>query len=117
MAKITIKTDKNRIKTRIKKSWECATIAPLSEEVLQDCNYFCREDQGLLISSSETASNLKNGDLIWNKIYAKEAYYTGVPSKDVNKNASLMWCDTAQKEFGDDWQKIANKLFKGGMRS
>lgn len=112
--RVTINIDKNRIKARIKKSWQ-GTIAPLSEEILQDCNYFCREDQGILISKSQTASDPKNGILKWDTLYAKKVYYTGVPSKDVNPNASLMWCDAAQKKFGADWNKIAEKLFRREM--
>lgn len=113
-ARVTIKIDKNRVKARIIKSWE-GTITPLSEEILQDCNYYCREDQGTLIASSQTASAPKNGVLKWDTPYAKKAYYTGFPSKDVNPNASLMWCDKAQKECGDDWNKIAEKLFRREM--
>lgn len=110
--KITI--DRMRIMARVKSGIK-EMIPAVSEQALTDCNYFARRDQGTLIQSSQTASNLQEGKLVWNTPYAKKMYYTGTPSKDVNPNASLMWCDKARDTFGGDWQETAQKNFNKGM--
>ena len=47
--------------------------------------------------------------------YAKRVYYTGSPSKEVNPNASLMWCEKAAGTNRGDWQKIAQRLFDNAL--
>lgn len=111
---VKIKMDKAAIIARIQ-AGKNLMIPAVAEQALADCNYFARRDQGTMIESSETASNLKKGNLVWDTSYAKKAYYTGTPSKDNNPNASLMWCEKAQAEFGEDWNKIAQKIFSKGM--
>ena len=99
-----------RIKSGIK-----SMIPTVAEQALADCNYFARRDQGTMIQSSETASDLKNGELVWDTPYAKKVYYTGKPSHDENPNASLMWCQKAYDTFGEDWNEIAQISFSEGM--
>lgn len=115
MAVKIIRND-TRIRARVTGGKEKMVYA-VAEQALRDCNYYCRQDQGTLISSSHSASVPREGRLIWNTPYAKRVYYTGTPSKDVNPNASLMWCETARAAFGKDWDKIAQKTFSGGMGS
>lgn len=111
---VKIKMDKSSVIGRIK-AGKAAMIPAVAEQALADCNYFARRDQGTMIESSETASDLKKGNLVWDTSYAKKAYYTGTPSHDVNPNASLMWCEKAQSTFGEDWKKIGQKSFAKGM--
>ena len=113
-ASVTITTDHTRIAARIQAGVD-RMIPAVAEQALADCNYFARRDQGTLIESSETASNLQEGELVWDTPYAKRVYYTGVPSKDVNPNASLLWCDKAHDADGRDWQRIAQQQFEEGM--
>lgn len=113
-AKVTVTIDKRRVSARIKSGVE-RMIPAVAEQALADCNYFAKRDQGTLIESSETASDIQNGELVWNTPYAKKQYYTGTPSKDVNPNASLMWCEEAKNAYGPDWQKVAQKQFEEGM--
>ena len=113
-AKVTVTLDRARVKARIEAGVE-KMIPAVAEQALADCNYFAKRDQGTLIESGETASDLKAGELVWNTPYAKKQYYSGTPSKDVNPNASLMWCEKAHDTSGADWQKIAQKQFEEGM--
>ena len=83
------------------------------EQILTDCNYFVRQDQGVLKASGRTELGhfLFGSDsalrVIYNTPYAKRVYYTGGRvSTDVNPNASLQWCQKAADRFGGDWQKI-----------
>ena len=112
--KVTVTLDRARVKARIKAGVE-KMIPAVAEQALADCNYFAKRDQGTLIESSETASDLKAGELVWNTPYAKKQYYSGTPSKDVNPNASLMWCEKAHDTYGADWEKTAQKQFEEGM--
>ena len=113
-AKVTVTLDRARVKARIKAGVE-KMIPAVAEQALADCNYFAKRDQGTLIESSETASDIQNGELVWNTPYAKKQYYTGTPSKDVNPNASLMWCEKARDTYGKDWHRIAQRQFEEGM--
>lgn len=90
-------------------------VAVLSEQVLKDSNYYCRQDQGTLISSSHTASDFQRGIVAWDTPYARKVYYTGVPSRDVNRNAELMWVEKARSAHQADWKDIAQKALREGM--
>lgn len=111
---VKVTVDKSKVAAKIA-AGKAAMIPAVAEQALADCNYFARRDQGTMIESSETASDLQAGKLVWDTPYAKKAYYTGTPSKDVNPNASLMWCEKAKAEFGKDWDEIAQKNFGEGM--
>lgn len=111
---VTITTNIPAIKARVDGAWK-NTLAPLAEQILTDCNYYVRQQTGALRSSSLTASIPREGLLIWNTPYAKRVYYTGSPSKEVNPNASLMWCEKAVSTNRGDWQKIAQRLFDNAL--
>ncbi len=101
--------DVSQIENKIKSKWD-NKLYILSEQVLNDCNEFVRVDQGTLKESSYIASDLSIGHLVWDTPYAKRVYYTGTPSKDVNPNASLMWCEKAKRKYKNDWSELAQKL-------
>ena len=111
MAGVKIDFDAKAIRARVQKGID-KSVAPLMEQVLKDSNYYCRQDQGTLIASSQTASRPADGVLIWNTPYARRVYYVGVPSKDVNKNAELMWFQKAQSVHGNEWAALAQKTIK-----
>ena len=106
-----IEFDAKAIGARVKKGIKLG-VAPLMEQVLKDSNFYCRQDQGTLIASSQIASRPKDGVLIWDTPYAKRVYFTGEPSKDVNANASLMWFHKAQNQHCNEWAALAQKLVK-----
>lgn len=111
---VTITTNIPLIKLKVNSAWK-KTLVPLAEQALTDCNYYVRQDTGALRSSSLSASIPREGLLIWNTPYAKRVYYTGSPSKEVNPNASLMWCEKAHAERGRDWQALAQKIFNSKL--
>lgn len=82
----------------------------LSSQILADANKHAKEDTGTLKSSSLESSVLKDGLLIWNTVYAKRAYYTGVPSTDKNPDAELRWVEVARDRYGKDWIAIFTNL-------
>ena len=111
---VKISIDRSRVAARIN-AGTAAMIRTVSEQALSDCNYFAKRDQGTLIESSQTASDLENGLLVWNTPYARKQYYTGAPSLEQNPNASILWCEEAHDHFGQDWQQIAQKSFVKGV--
>lgn len=106
--------DRNRIKARVKNAWE-ESMPELSMQVLKDCNYYCRQDQGGLKKSAKIHSDYQKGQLVWSTEYARKVYFTGTPARDINQNASLMWCKVAKDRHLDEWGEIAQKLFIKGM--
>ena len=111
---VNISIDRSRVAARIK-AGKMSMVAAVAEQALSDCNYFAKRDQGTLIESSQTASDIENGLLVWNTPYARRQYYTGAPSLEHNPNASIRWCEEAHDHFGQDWAKIAQKAFAKGM--
>ena len=116
MGQTTVKLDFNlsSLKIDLKNAAE-SVKEPLMNQVLTDSNKFCRQAKGGLIKSSETMSSPKDGRLVWDTPYAKRVYYTGVPVKDVNSNASLMWYHKAAETNGKEWAEQAKKSFKKGL--
>lgn len=107
---VPIKEDK------IKNSFEKGLFAA-REQILTDCNYFVRQDQGVLRASGRVdlmRSALGFGSTSMLRVkystpYAKKVYYTGTPSTSVNPNASLQWCQKAADTFGDVWREQIEK--------
>lgn len=85
------------------------------EQILTDCNYHVRVDHGTLRDTSHADVNGNTLTATWDTPYAKRVYYTGTPSTDVNANASLMWAEKAEKEFGKDWQKQLQKAMRESL--
>ena len=88
-------------------------LAPLALQVLSDCNAYVRDDTGTLMRSSASASDLPNGLLRWATPYARRVYYTGVPSRAHNANASLRWCEKAKAAKLTGWLLHARTMLGG----
>ena len=94
MTEFEIETDIPGIKLQIRQAIDRA-LPVLAQQILKDCNYFCKQDQGGLINSSLIASNVESGDLIWDTVYANRQYWLPTACTDVNSNAAYMWCHKA----------------------
>lgn len=106
--KIDIDTDK--IQVKIDNAWETG-LEMLSSQVLKDCNFYCKEDTGMLILSSFIHSELKKGRLVWSTPYAARQYYEiRTAHHDVNANATWRWCEAAKNNHLADWQKQAQAI-------
>ena len=60
---VKISIDRSRVAARIK-AGKMAMVSAVAEQALADCNYFAKRDQGTLIESSQTASDIENGLLV-----------------------------------------------------
>jgi hypothetical protein len=103
---------REKVETRIKYAFG-AGMGMLANEILNDCNQYCKEDTGMLIASSYIHSQLDDGKLIWQTPYARRQYWeirTAIP--DPNPNATWKWCEAAKKARLPIWEKQAQRLLE-----
>ena len=92
-----------------------AAIAMTSEQALKDCNFYCKQDTGALIQSSLIHSDIDGGVLKWVTPYA-EFQYTFPPTRtDKNPNASPKWCNVAETNHKDEWDRVFANAHREGM--
>lgn len=101
---VTIRIDANQVGARVMTAWKDSLTA-LSEEILADCNEYCKEDHGTLISSSEAASIPSEGKLIWETPYAKRQYWAIKTS--LTPGRTWKWCETAKRKHKQRWKRLA----------
>lgn len=107
---VKIQIDGNKIAAKIDNAWKSG-LEMLSSEILKDCNYYCKEDTGMLIMSSFIHSRLREGLLIWQTPYAARQYYEiRTAYKDVNHNATWRWCEEAKNRHKDEWARKAQAI-------
>ena len=81
-----------------------------SEQALTDCNFYVPVRDGFLRGSSETASDVDAGRLVWATPYARRRHYEKANLRlDMNPNASIRWTEKAKQNHLDDWREIAEK--------
>ncbi len=107
---IKVKIDVAKVQAKIMGTVNSG-IGMLSNEILNDCNQYCKEDTGALIASSYTHSRLNEGLLIWQTPYARYQYYA-IPTayKDNNPNASWKWCEVAKGRHLKEWGRKAQRI-------
>ena len=93
----------------IEQAFDKALFA-VREQILTDCNYYVKVDQGILRDSAYTRHPKQMVlEVVWDTPYAKRQYYTGKPSTDVNVNASILWAQKAADKYRGDWARIIEK--------
>lgn len=91
-------------------------MGALANEILNDCNQYCKEESGTLIASSYMHSNLDEGKLIWQTSYAKRQYWeikTAIPQP--NPQASWKWCEVAKRKHLERWRRQAQIALKNNL--
>lgn len=124
--KVRVTFDKKSVKTRIQAANEKALFLT-SEQALKDCNKYAPKDQGDLIRSSETHSQLDKGILIWSTPYSRYQYYgvamvgrapkvaTNTPLKYTKSDTHKMWAHYARSVHGKEWREVYNKALKANL--
>ena len=107
---VRIEINGNTIQAKIDNAWKSG-LEMLSSQILKDCNFYCKEDTGMLIMSSYIHSRLKDGLLVWQTPYAARQYYE-IPTayKDVNSNATWRWAEVAKQNHSADWARQAQAI-------
>jgi hypothetical protein len=97
--KILIDIDVPKITRKVKRAWEKG-LPQLSEEILNDCNQYCKEKTGALIASSLRASKPENAELIWEQCnaYIRE---NNVTPQSLIENSNVAAIFTTNEVFDD----------------
>ena len=109
---VKIIINRNKVETRVEYAFKQGK-GVLANEILNDCNQYCKEDMGDLIASSYTHSKLDEGKLIWQTPYARVQYWkirTAIP--DPNPNATWKWCAVAKNHHLPKWERQAQRLME-----
>lgn len=108
---VRIEIDRRKVLAKIDMSSDPDKMKLLSEEILADCNEYCKMDTGNLIDSSLIASRLSEGILVWATPYAARQYYTiRTASPDRNPMATWRWAEVAKNVRLESWIEKAKKL-------
>ena len=110
-----VNISKHAIEAKIQGAFDKG-LAILSEEILKDCNYYCKRAEGALIASSLIHSRLADGQLIWQTPYAKRQYWEiRTAYTDANPNATWKWCEVAKRNHEGEWERKAQRLFEENL--
>ena len=106
---VKIVVSKSAVQAKVEAAWKKG-LPRLSNEILNDCNQYCKEDSGQLIASSLIHSRPQDGQLIWLTPYARRQYWEiRTAYKDVNPHASWKWCEVAKRSHLSRWERQAQK--------
>lgn len=111
---VTFKFDTAGILDSIEQA-NCEAIAETAFEIREDSNYYCKQDQNMLIASSQN-SDLKRGVIVWDTPYAQRQYYLESAHKDKNPNAQMMWFHKAKDVYGEQWFTVYKNAFNKARR-
>jgi hypothetical protein len=124
---VIVKTDRQKMRRIMGQASERAMYA-LAEQMLADSERFVPYSAG----SIQSAGNLRESGkvvkgengvfyLVWDTVYALYQWY-GVRADGSHKvrnyttpGTGKQWVEAARAQYGDRWQKIAQKEFNGGL--
>ena len=125
---VEIKTDKGAWTSAVNKAAETAAYA-LAEQMLTDSEHFVPFSNG----SSQSAGHLRESGkvekgesgsfyLVWDAVYALYQWF-GVRQDGTHRvthyttpGTGKQWVETAKSQYGDRWEKIAQKSFSEGWK-
>jgi len=108
---VKINIQKHAVEARVMGAFKAA-LPQLSEEILNDCNQFCKEDTGALIASSLTHSRPTEGKLIWQTPYARRQYWE---IRTAYNGKKWRWCEYAKQRFLAKWTQQAKGLLEDNL--
>ena len=112
---VKIRIQQSAVEAKVMGAFQ-ASLPQLSEEILNDCNQFCKEDSGTLIASSLVHSRPQEGRLIWQTPYARRQYWAiRTAFRMVNPNAAWRWCEYAKQKDLQKWNLQAQRLMEGNL--
>lgn len=82
----------------------------LTEEILNDCNQYAKEDTGMLIQSSYIHTEFSDGVLVWQTPYAKRQYWDIKTS--LMPGRTWKWAEYAKARHLSQWQRQAQILME-----
>ena len=98
----------------------------VKEQVLNDCNRYCKVDTGATRDSAEAELNNMALTIWWLTDYAEYAWFTGKPNRgnsnnrkfgtadSGNPNAQLQWGEYAGRKHGREWALQIERVMNSG---
>lgn len=109
---IRVEINQTAVGAKITGAWSKG-LALLTEEIMGDCNKYCKEDTGILKASALTHSLPKEGKVIWQTPYARRQYWEiQTAHKDKNPRATWKWCEAAKQACKEQWRKQAQRALE-----
>lgn len=109
---VKIMISPQQVEAKVMSAWKKG-LKDLSDEILADCNEYCKEDNHKLIDSSLASSKPDEGKLIWQTPYAKRQYWEIRTS--LTPGRTWKWCETAKKKWKSRWNQLAEKGLKENL--
>ena len=109
---VRINISSQHVEAKVMAAWDKG-LAALSEEILADCNEYCKEDQKTLINSSLAHSKPESGKLVWETPYAKRQYWEIQTS--LTPGRTWNWCETAKRKNKSRWQRLAEQGLRDNL--
>ncbi len=112
---VRINLHRNAVEARVSGAFQNA-LPQLSEEILNDCNQYCKFAEGGLKDSAMIHSRPQEGKLIWQTPYARRQYWEiRAANKTPNPNATWRWCEYAKQKRLAQWEAQAERLTRGNL--
>lgn len=109
--KITI--SKAQVHAKVDTAWK-QTLAPLTEEILADCNqYVKRSPNHTMRDSSLIHSKPSEGLIVWETPYARRQYWEIKTA--LTPGTTWKWIETAKRKHLSEWKEKAQRGFSSNL--
>lgn len=108
--KVSVTFDKKQVEKRLQ-GLTAKAQKVLDNQILEDSNFYCKEDTGDLIRSGKIP---QPGTIEWDESYARKQYYLPATSTDKNPQARYKWFEAAKSTMLDKWIKLVQMIMTGG---
>lgn len=109
---VKVRINKEACAAKVEGAWGKG-LAMLTAEIRDDCNQYCKYDNGILVASSMIHSQLEDGKIIWQTPYARRQYWEiRTAYKDTNPKASWKWAEVAKQKHREQWARQAQRLLE-----
>ena len=119
---VKVTLDRAHLAARMRKGKEhCGPF--LAEQILGDSRPFTPHVEGTLEDSARVEKIDEDYAVTYNTVYAAYQWYGCWPdgshvikhhNTDINSNATTQWIEAAKKQYGKDWNIVAQREFVKG---
>lgn len=119
---VRVTLDRAHLAARMRKGKEhCGPL--LAEQILGDSRPFTPHAEGTLEDSARVEKIDEDYAVTYNTVYAAYQWYGCWPdgshvirhhNTDINSNATTQWIEAAKKQYGKDWNIVAQREFVKG---
>jgi hypothetical protein len=111
---VKININKHTLETKVQTAWDKG-LAILTEGIKDDCNQYCKYENGALSRSADIHSIPKEGKIIWQTPYARRQYWEIKTNLSGDPKRTWKWVHAAKAEHERQWIRQAAVLM--GVKS